>query len=284
MPRLITILLAMCGFAGAQEAPVGIVTFAQGDSQIFEPGVKRGRKLQIADTLLSGSRVVTGTDGKVSFVSCAQSVAATALPKSELQFSKSGFAVTSGAIDQQRRVPSCRVPLASATGTHIGGVAMRGQSTMQLISPVGTVVPAAPVKLAWKPVDGATDYRIMMRDDDGNDLWESEAKVTTVTYDGPPKLLMGKTYRWRVTALQNDDVLSSASAMLRVLSADENKRIEELRSGIHSSDESHLLLGMLYEELNMPDQALTEYQKLPATAPGSWLDSEITALRKRLFP
>jgi hypothetical protein len=205
-------------------------------------------------------------------------------PKSELQFGKMGFTVVAGTIEQQRKVPSCRVPLASGTGTHLGGVAMRGQSTLRLISPVGTVVPATTVTFAWKPVDGATDYRVTLRDDEGNDLWESETKTTTITYDGPSKLVMGRSYRWLATALQNSDVLSSASAVMRVVSAEENQRIEELRRGSSSSAESHLLLGMLYEELNMPEQALAEYQKLPAAAPGSWLETEIAALRKRLSP
>ena len=282
MRSALLILLAAGGLATAQEAPVGIVTLAQGDVQIFEPGVRKGRKAQMADPLVAGSRLVTGADGKISFVSCAQSLAGTLPPKSELQFSKSGFTVVVGAIGQQRKVPSCRVPLANATGTHLGGVAMRGQSTLRLVSPVGTVIPAAPVTFTWKPVDGATDYRVTLRDEDGKDLWESETKTTTITYDA--KLTMGRSYRWLATALQNSDVLSSASALMRVVSAQEDQRIEELRRGASASAESHLLLGMLYEELNMPEQALAEYQKLPSAAPGSWLEAEIAALRKRLSP
>lgn len=282
MGRALFMMLALGIFAGAQEGPVGIVTSAQGDVQIFEPGIKKGRKVQFADVLTNGSRVVTGVDGKISFVSCPQSVAATALPKSNLQFTKAGFAVITGSVEKERKAPACRVAPARSSGTHIGGTAMRGQSTMQLDAPVGIVVPEGPVTLSWKAVDGATDYRVTLRDEGGNDFWESEVKSTSATYSGPPRLAMGKSYRWSVTALEKGDVLSSASAMLRVVSAEESQRIAELRAGLPAENEGHLLLGMLYEELNMPAQALAEYQKLPAPAPGGWLAAEMAALQQRL--
>lgn len=276
--------LMLCTFALAQEAPIGIVTAAQGEPQIFEAGAKKSRRLELADVLHPGSRVVTGANGKVGFVSCAQSVAAVAQPASEIVFSKSGFAVKSGSVEQQRKVPSCRIPLASAgmTASHIGGVRMRGETTMRLLSPVGTSVLPEKLKLSWKAVDGASAYRVTLRDDNGGDIWEWSGKEIAVDYPGAPKLAMGRSYRWLVTALQGEDVLSSASAGFRVLSEEECKRIAETRAAPGGPQESHLLLGMLYEELNMPEQALAEYSQLPTPAAGSWLEAEINALRQQL--
>lgn len=273
-----------CAMAVAQEAPVGIVTSAHGEPQIFEAGAKKGRKLELADVLHAGSRIVTGANGKVSFVSCAQAVAVVAQPASEIIFSKSGFAVKSGAVEQQRKVPSCRIPLASAgsASSHLGGVRMRGETTMRLISPVGAAVLPERLRLAWNSVDGASAYRVTLRDDNGGDIWEWSGKETAVDYPGPPALVTGSSYRWLVTALQGEDVLSSSSAGFRVLSGEECKRISETRAAVAGSQESHLLLGMLYEELNMPEEALAEYSQLPAPAAGSWLASEITALRQQL--
>src|SRR5437899_2575520 len=83
-------LLALLSTLGlAQDTPVGIVTMAQGDAKIFQPGRKNPAKVEIADILQTGSRIVTAT-GTVNFVSCTQSMAAQIQPDSDVVFSSAG--------------------------------------------------------------------------------------------------------------------------------------------------------------------------------------------------
>jgi hypothetical protein len=286
MLKRILLFSGICAAALAQEAPVGIVTLTQGSVQIFEPGAKTGRKLDFADVLRNGSRIVTGADGKVKFVSCAQSIAAQAQPNSEIQFGRSNYDVKRGSVEQPHKVPSCLVPLASIGGrdSHIGGINMRGDTIMQLLSPVGTSVDPGQVKFVWQPVEGATNYRLAVRDGSGNDFWEQDTNSsnTTLRYASPTKLIAGASYRWRVTALQGEEVLSSASAKMTVFSAEDLNRIDEIRKNSIQPQESHLMLGMLFEELNAPEMALAEYEKLSAMPANGWVAQKTAALRTRL--
>ncbi|MCU1309294.1 MAG: hypothetical protein JWO20_419 [Candidatus Angelobacter sp.] len=286
MLKRILVFGAICATALAQDAPVGIVTLTQGSAQIFEPGAKRGRKLDFADVLRNGSRIVTGGDGKVKFVSCAQSIAAQAQPNSEIQFGKSNYEVKRGSVEQPHQVPSCLVPLANVGGrdSHIGGINMRGDTIMQLLSPVGTSVDPGQVKFVWQSVEGASNYRLAVRDGNGNDFWEQDtnSSTTSLQYASPTKLMAGASYRWRVTALQGEEVLSSASAKMTIFSAEDLSRIDEIRKSSSQASESHLMLGMLFEELNAPDLALAEYEKLSAMP--VWLAQKTALLRTRLKP
>lgn len=275
---------ALCAVAIAQQPPVGIVTMATGDARIFEPSAKIGRSVEMADVVLPGSRIVTGVHGKVSFVSCSDGTVAEAQDNSEIVFATAGFQVKRGRVGQQHKVPPCKVPVANVGGrdSHIGGVNMRGEATMQLVSPVGTAVDPGQVTFRWQPVEGVTTYRLALRDGRGNDLWESETKAPTTSFqwNGEKKLRSGESYRWRVTALQGEDVLSSASAEMDVFSAYDLGRIIAAKNRRESA-ESHLLLGMLYEELNAPDLALAEYEKISG-AKSKWLEEKVAALRRQL--
>ena len=281
-----TLALSTACWAQSASTPVGIVTFAQGDASVIDARAKGPVKLEIADLLHDGSRVITGANGKVNFVSCAQSLGAQAQPGSEIVFANNSYEVKRGKVEQVHKVPSCRIPQASVAGrdAHLGGTNMRGGDavTMLLLSPVGTSVMPDRVAFSWKPVDGATVYRVAIRDDKGNDISEIESKTNSLSYADAKKMEPGKSYRWRVTALQGDDVLSSASAPMKVISSEDMARIEAVRKSSQSADEEHLMLGMLYEELDAPDLALSEYTRLPSTDPASWIAREMAALRARL--
>src|SRR4051794_33160449 len=170
MHRTAFFFLALCAIAAAQQSPVGIITMTSGDAKIFEPLAKTGRSVEMADVVQPGSRIVTGANGKVSFISCADGSAAQAQADSEIVFNTTGFQVKRGTVSQQHKVPPCRVPVATIGGrdSHIGGVNMRGETTMRLLSPVGTAVDSAQVTFRWQAVDGATLYRVALRDAKGN--------------------------------------------------------------------------------------------------------------------
>jgi len=280
------LLLSLFSVLGlAQDAPVGIVTMTQGDAKMTQPGAKNPMQVEIADVLPVNSRITT-TKGKVSFVSCVQSIAGQIQPDSDVLFTAAGYDVKKGSVAQVHKIPSCHVPVTNVGGpnAHLGGVNMRGgETTMQLLSPVGTAVDPAQVSFRWQPVEGATLYRVALRDSSGNDLWEYEVKAptTSLAYSGEKKLSPGASYRWRVTALQGDEVLSSASAKMDVFSAEDLAHITTTRKQSVDPAESHLLLGMLYEELNAPELALAEYQKVQASTKSKWLGEKISGLKPK---
>lgn len=283
MRRWLWVLLAAA--CAAQGPPLGIVTSVSGDARILEPGAKKPRPVEIADVLESGTLLTTGPNARISFVFCPDATAQLMNGRTTLQFSKATFAVNAGTLGPARRVPSCRIPVASASlaTTHVGGVNMRGQASLRLVSPSGTSTAPGALRFVWKPVETASVYRVGLGEDGGEEFWEAESKETFLAYAGDRKLALGGVYRWRVTALREDEVLSSASASFRVLSGEEWRRIYELKSAAISAEERHILLGMLYEEYNMPDLALEEYMHLKVT-PGSRLEARVAGLRQRQLP
>lgn len=276
---LLALLMSPCL---GQDVPLGIITSVSGDAQVLDAGAKKLRAAELADVLHPGTRLVTGGNGSIGFVFCPEASAAVMESRTSLEFNRTSYTVKSGAVGQPRRVPSCRIPLVSAGGAaHVGGVNMRGQTNLLLVSPVGVAVALGGVEFTWKPVEGATFYRIALRNDDGEEFWEGESAQPALTYDPAERLAPGSSYRWRVTALRDEEVLSSASAGFRVLNNEEMQRVQELKAASMPWEEQRILLGMLYEELNMPQQALEQYQQLKIAA-SSRLEAHVAALRARL--
>ncbi len=87
---------------------------------------------------------------------------------------------------------------------------------VQLIAP-GTEVPAgAPVSFAWRPVEGASRYRLEVLNASGDLAIEAETHDTALTSDSAARLVPG-SYQWWVIALSPAPGPRSELRRLRVV-------------------------------------------------------------------
>ena len=286
LKRALIIFFSTALLAATQEKPpLGIVTGVQGGARIFDSGSKAGRDAEIADVLFSGYRLVTSNQGNVDFVFCPTGISVSVLPHSEVRIAADGFTLLHGNLGQQHNVPSCQVPAAhmSMPGSHVGGVTMRGERKLNLLSPAGDKISPDALIFRWKPMKSATDYRLSLSDEDGGEqFWEADSTMTSLAYAGKTVLRPGKNYLWRVTALSGDSVLDSSSAELTVFTTEDLTRIDQVRATAANDMELHLLLGMLYEQLHSPELALGQYEEIKPTKKQGWLAKKIIALRTGL--
>jgi hypothetical protein len=76
-----------------------------------------------------------------------------------------------------------------------GGLA-RGEDVVRFLRPVeGEVVTPGQRTLSWTPVDGATRYRVELRDGLGKRVWSGESAGTSVSLPGSVPLDAGTRYR-----------------------------------------------------------------------------------------
>lgn len=264
----------LCITAPAQS--VGVLLRAEGDVKIAD--TNGTHKAALAEVLPAGVHLVLARGAKASFLYCPQSVVADAAGPNEVTLSLSS--VGSKSPLATRTIAGCRLPATPGAGDRMGGLTLRGDNPMVLISPANASVRADRVVFKWMNVEAADKYRLTVKSD-ANLLWEKTTTTTELAYGGPP-LTSAQRYRWSVTALQGDDVLSSASAWMKPLTTDELRRLAEAEKDWPDPNDPArpLAMAFVYEELDMPSSALDEYRKI--SQPGGEVEKRIAELEKRL--
>lgn len=264
----------LCLAAHAQS--VGVLLRAEGDVKVTD--AKGTHKAALAEVLPAGARLVLANGAKASFLYCPQMVVADATGPNEVTLSPSSLASKSTVAT--RAIAGCRLPAAPGAGDRMGGLTLRGDNPMLLISPANANTRADRTAFKWMKVEAADKYRVTVKSDTGL-LWEKTTTTTELAYVGPP-LVAGQRYRWSVTALQKEDVLSSASAWMKVLTAEELRELVATEKDWPNTNEPArpLAMAFTYEELDMPNDALDEYRKI--NPPGGEVEKRIAELEKRL--
>lgn len=139
-----------------------------------------------------------------------------------------------------------------------------------LITPVGTVERMNPPTFRWKPLEGATDYRLTVYDSNFNEVAASPLQAKT-EWTPSDSLSRAKIYTWQVTAIKdNKEVLSpvppAPEARFKIL---EQSKVEELEKVEKDYPASHLLHGLLYAREGLVEDAEREFQALYQENPQS---------------
>jgi hypothetical protein len=259
----------------AQNKTVGIVVQVKGEAKIQNPGAKASRTIEAADPIADGTRITVDATGSVSFLFCPESISAQVGAGADITFSAKSMSVNKGVVSQKHNVPYCRIPVleslnsetADKTKDHVGGTGIRGDSSLVLLSPVRTHVVLVGTTLNWKHITAATSYLVQVKNDSGDIVWEGEVKSANLTMPSAVQLQPETLYRWRVTAKNGEDVLGDASTWFKTLSNRDQIRLNKIVAAFNSTPKQdewtkHFMLGALYEELDMPDQAMDEYRKI----------------------
>lgn len=158
--------------------------------------------------------------------------------------------------------------LQGKTGTLMGpsgeGVPFR------LLEPVGIVVRGDRPTFRWQPLTGATSYVVKVYDSDFKEVSRSLSQPATSWRVAVP-LPRGVVYAWQVTAFKDGAEVKSptppaSEARFRVLSAAKQSEIDRVQK---THPNSHLILGTLYAEAGLLQDAQREFRLLLRANPGS---------------
>jgi hypothetical protein len=158
----------------------------------------------------------------------------------------------------------------STGGTRMGGA---GERTFRLVGPAGKVIAADRPTLRWQPVEGAESYRVEISDPNDNyrEVATSPALAASEWRVDRP-LERGRVYSWQVVALKGGEEIAKApspdapEAKFKVL---EGAKFAEIERAKRSYAGQHLVLGVLYAQAGLLDEAERELQALVAANPDS---------------
>lgn len=165
------------------------------------------------------------------------------------------------------------VPASLAGLTGKAGILMGGSSAgvpFALVTPVGVVVRDDRPSLRWQPLAGASSYVVNLYDSKFNRLATSPS-LTTTTWTVTRPLPRGAVYLWQVTAIKDGTEIKSPvspapEARFKVL---DRSWDEQLRRARREHGNSHLLLGTLYAQAGLIEDAEREFGALLAANPNS---------------
>jgi hypothetical protein len=158
--------------------------------------------------------------------------------------------------------------LQGKTGTLMGrsseGVPFR------LLEPVGIVIRGDRPTFRWQPLKGATSYVVKVYDTDFNEVARSLSQPATSWRVAAP-LGRGVVYTWQVTAFKDGEEIKSPTppageARFSVVTAAKLGEIERTQKA-HAN--SHLILGTLYAEAGLLQDAQREFRLLLRANPQS---------------
>jgi hypothetical protein len=179
-------------------------------------------------------------------------------------------ALTSGHVD----VAPSLAGLRGKAGILMGGT---GEGVpFAVLSPVGVIVSNDRPSLRWQALDGASSYLVNVYDSNFNRL-ETSPSLSATTWTLTKPLARGGFYRWQVTAIKNGTEIKSPvspapEAQFKVLEQTWN---EQLRRARREQGNSHLLLGTLYAQAGLIDDAEREFSALLAANPKSTIAQKL---------
>lgn len=173
------------------------------------------------------------------------------------------------ALKSQRVEPS--PALAGLTGTSgtLMGSAAEGER-FALIGPVRTVVQTTRPTFRWQQLKGARGYTVSVFDKNFNEVIKS-GNLTEARWQLPSALERGAIYSWQVTALLEDKQITmpaseAPQAKFKVL---EQAKADELERAKRNYAASRLVMGTLYADAGLLDEAEREFQALVNANPQS---------------
>jgi len=161
----------------------------------------------------------------------------------------------------------------------IAGLRPRGGTLMgrgsegvpfKLLSPVGVVIQSSEPTFRWEPYAGAPVYVVKVFDSDFKEVAKSLSQTAT-SWKVPLSLIRGSVYTWQVTAVKNGEEFKSPTApapqvRFKVLAQD---RLDEIARVQNSKPVSHLVLGIVYAEAGLLEDARREFRSLSKVNPDS---------------
>jgi hypothetical protein len=169
-------------------------------------------------------------------------------------------------ISGRLRLPAALQELRGSSGTMMGS----GQTRFTLLAPVGVIIESDRPRFRWSVLDGSTSYTVAIFDEASNRIATSDALAGTEWTPALP-LVRGKAYIWQVRAVKNGEEVVAPEpgrprARFRVL---EHSKLDDIRRARESNPGSHLVLGVVYADAGLLQEAQREFSELVRANPQS---------------
>jgi hypothetical protein len=140
----------------------------------------------------------------------------------------------------------------------------------RLIAPVNIVMETDRPTFRWKGLEGLATFRVTIFDEALNKVAESES-LTNTQWPVTTPLQRGRTYIWQVRASANNrEVVAPPPAASRVkFKVLEQAKIAEIDNAKRSYAKSHLIMGIIYADAGLLDNAEREFSALLKANPQS---------------
>jgi len=138
-----------------------------------------------------------------------------------------------------------------------------------IISPRSTSILNDKPRLRWNPVPNATTYKVVVEDERGNTLWETNARGSEVVYGGKP-LEAGVDYSVIVEADsgKSSESDNSLEQGFRLLNADDAYQVRQVAGLLEkekvSNNSAGIMLAHIYIRYDLSAEALATLEALAA--------------------
>lgn len=136
----------------------------------------------------------------------------------------------------------------------------------RLGGPQATAVPEGRPLFYWRPVEGATSYRIEIAQASSEAVVQvADVSAPAIKWTPPEPLPLGEIYSWRVKVRRGEEILTQAPAenvapaKFRVLNAKKRQQWERERT---LAGESSLLRGIVAARAGLLEEAAEEFRAL----------------------
>lgn len=163
-------------------------------------------------------------------------------------------------------LPAASAPLGKRSEVLLGKSA-EGE-TFSLIAPVGKVLLANRPQLRWQALKDAANYRVTIFTTNYEIVTQSP-ELTTTNWTPTQALPREQVYVWQVTAIKDGQeikapVAPAPEARFKIL---DQAKADEIAAARRRTPSSGLLLGLLYAQAGLFDEAERELQKLAKQNP-----------------
>ena len=161
-------------------------------------------------------------------------------------------------------------------GSRSRGQSGTGSAKFSVIEPVGAVILSNRPTFRWTKLDGATGYVVEVYDEFFNQL-VSSPQITHHSWTAPRSLKRDGTYYWQVKAIKDGQEFKAPrppapQAKFRIL---DEATADDLAKARRDYGSSHLVLGLLYAEAGLLEEAELEFKALVKNNPDSALGNRL---------
>jgi hypothetical protein len=234
----------------------------------------KARPVQVEELLYPGDRLAVPAAGAATLAFLGVGVQEWLAPGSEATVATGGCKPASAVVQRREQRPAVArtmkgVRAADGDDRKAAGANFRfgGASPPPAILPIeGSTVATDRPNFAWPRTNLAKGYRVTLASGAGRELWRAETTAPSLAYPtGKEGLTRGYVYRWEVTDLDSQPVVSGA---FTVATESELKQMADLRPMAAGDDRAELLAAALtYRRLSCFTEAIAALERLVTLAP-----------------
>ncbi|MEW6210745.1 MAG: zf-HC2 domain-containing protein [Acidobacteriota bacterium] len=145
-------------------------------------------------------------------------------------------------------------------------------STFALLYPIGKIIASNRPTLRWRPLDGAISYQVTITDPkDGYKEIATSPDLQNTKWTVDRKLERGRIYNWQATARteSGEEKAPAADAPEAKFKVLERAKLNEIARAKKDYAGRHLVLGLIYAQAGLIDEAEREFKSLVRDNPQS---------------